>query len=57
MADVTKKAVFKGIAVEHVRSPRTLYNPARKAVFKSITVERLLELKKKDDFTLFFGTV
>ena len=57
MADITKKSIFKGITVEHVRSPRTLFDPNRRAVFKGITVERLLQLKKKADFTLFFGSI
>ena len=57
MSDITKKSIFKGISVEHVRSPRTLFDPNRRAVFKGITVERLLELKKKADFTLFFGQI
>ena len=58
MAVITKKSIFKGISVEHVRSPRTLFDPNRRAVFKGITVERVFEpIARPKDFTLFFGTI
>lgn len=54
---ITAKSVFKGITIEHVPFATWPYDQNRKAVFKGIAVERLLQLKKKADHTLFFGQI